>query len=499
MSWIAGIVLGIRSIALRDASITIEDRTVSPAAMSRLDAVDVSFRSAGSGRERSVSGTVEIPDADVALAGFVLRGPLEASLDSDDVLAASGGFALDLTDAELRYGADFAKPSGVPATIRGALTRDADGAIGADDLEIVLRNLVASGSLRTGADPILELTAAPFEIEGWETLVPVLGLVQPRGRVAITELVAKSRFETTRGRFALDALGMTLPDSAPLSLTGEVVLAGASIFSRDAKLLIAGEPFVVSPKLDDLGGDPRFEVRFETDGASSDALLAALVDLPDRLHGPLVARGTLRGPLGGAEPFLETLVGDIDFGIANGRIVGASILEAALGSLGKRVAESRRANSDAAWERFYSDEFENLGGKVRLSRGHLVSEPVTLAYRDYGVTLEGPMRLPDFDLDLRGSISLGPEVDRELARAFNAPDEYVPEKRELALQSVRGTPTDPKVQVSSNSVATLAAHYVKETQREDLKRAAEKELGPGSGEIIDRGLDALEGILGGRR
>jgi hypothetical protein len=253
----------------------------------------------------------------------------------------------------------------------------------------------------------------------------------------------------------------------------------------------------VSPKLDGLTGDPRFEVRFETVGASSDALLGAFAGLPDRLHGPLVASGTLRGPVGGGKPFLETLAGDIDFGIAEGRIVGASILEATLGSLGKRVAEARRA--DPAWERFYSDQFEKLAGKIRLSRGTLITEPVTLAYRDYGVTLEGPVRLPDFDLDLRGTITLGPAVDKELARAFNAPDEYVPAQRELVLQSVRGFPTDPKVQVASNSLASLATHYVKETQREDLKRAVEKELGPGSGEILDRGLDALDGILGGRR
>jgi hypothetical protein len=290
---------------------------------------------------------------------------------------------------------------------------------------------------------------------------------------------------------------MTIPDSAPLSLTGELVLAGASIFARDAQMLLAGEPFTISPKLDDLAGAPRFEVRFATAGASSDALLTAFADLPDRLHGPLVTSGTLRGPVGGEKPFLETLEGDIDFGIAQGRIVGASILEATLGSLGKRVAEARRG--DPTWERFYSDQFEKLAGKVRLSRGHLITEPVTLVYRDYGVTLEGPVRLPDFDLDLRGTITLGPAVDRELARAFSAPDGYVPAQRELVLQSVRGFPTNPKVQLASNSVASLAAHYVKESQREDLKRAVEKELGPGSGEVIDRGLDALEGILGGRR
>ncbi len=495
----AGIVLGIRTISLRDASFTIEDRTVSPATKSRLDDVDVSFRSSGSGGERRVTGTLSVPDADLALDGFAVRGPFEAEIASDDMLAGTGEFELDASAAALRYGADFTKPAGVEATVRGLLVTDADGALGADDLEIVVKNLVATGSLRTGADTQLTLSAAPFAIDGWEALVPALGLVTPTGRVGISELVVKPSLASTRGRFQIDPIDMTLPDSGPLSFTGEVVLAGASLFSRDAQLLLAGEPFTVSPKLDDLAGAPRFEVRFETAGASSDALLDAFAGLPDRLHGPLVASGTLRGPVGGEKPFLDTLVGDIDFGIENGRIVGASLLEAALGSLGKRVAESRRAQGDAAWERFYTEQFEKLAGKVRLERSHLISQPVTLAYRDYGVTLEGPVRLPDFALDLRGVLLLGTEVDRELARAFDAPDDYVPSQREVVLQSVRGFPTEPKVQLASNSVASLAAHYVKATQREELKRRAEKELGSGSGEIIDRGLDALEGILGGRR
>jgi hypothetical protein len=494
-----GIVLGIRTITLRDAMLTLEDRTASPPSTSSFEDIDIVFRAAGSGSARRLSGDVRIARSDLAMSGVSLRGPLNARLDLDDLRAASGVFEADASEAEIRYGADFAKPPGTPAVVRGTLARDSDGAIGADDLEIVLRNLVAKGSMRTGEAVTLQLAADPFELEGWEDLVPPLGLAKPRGRMSITELVVKPDLAGTHGRFTLDALELELPETGPLSFTGDVVLAGASLFARDAQLLLAGQPFVVSPKLDDLGGAPSFEVRFETTGASSDALLTAFADLPDRLHGPLGAEGTLRGPLFGAKPLSETLAGDVAFGIEKGRIVGASLLEAALGSLGKRVAESRQEQGSEAWERFYSEEFEQLTGKLHLEKGHLVTEPVTLGYRDYGVRLEGPIRLSDLELDLHGVLSLGPAVDAELARAFRASDDYVPQARELVLESVRGTPTKPKVQVSGNSVATLAAHYVKQTQREDLKRAVEKELGPGTGDVVERGLDALEGLLGGRR
>ena len=490
-----GVVLGIRTISLRDASLSLEDRTVSPPRTSTLEGIDLRVRGEGGGGE--LVGELSVARSDVRLAGLELTGPLTAHLETDDWLAGRGAFEVDADAAALRRGADFTKPAGTRARIRGDLVRDAAGALGVDALVIELHDLVAQGSLRTGDDPTLRLTAPPTEVAGWEALVPALALVKPRGRVAIEELVAKGDLAATRGRFAVDALEMQLPESGPLSFTGDVVLAGASLFARDAALTAAGQPFTVSPKLEGLDGAPRFELRFETAGADSDALLAAFADLPDRLQGPLRAQGTLRGPLSGSKPLMETLAGEVELSIDGGRLVGMSLLESALGSLGRRVADGVRGQKD--WERFTSDEFETLGGALRLSGGRLVTEPATLRYRDYGVRLEGPVRLSDLDLDLRGALTLGPALDAALARSFGAPDDYVPSERELVIQSLRGTPTAPKVQLGGSSLANLAAHYAKHAQREDLKRAVEKELGPGTGEAVDRALDVFEGLLGGKR
>jgi hypothetical protein len=493
----SGVVLGIQTILLRDASVSLEDRTVSPPRTSTLEDIDLRVRSAGAGSAHEVLAELEIARSDVALSGVELSGPLAARFEPDDLLAGVGAFEIDADDAVIRRGADFTKPAGTRARIRGDLVRDEAGALGVDALVIELHDLVAEGSLRTGDDLTLRLAAAPTEVAGWEQLVPALGLVKPRGRIAITELVAKSDLAATHGRFRVDTLEMQLPESGPLSFTGDLVLAGASLFARDAKLLAAGQPFTVSPKLDGLDGAPRFELRFDTAGADTDALLGAFAGLPDRLLGPLVANGTLRGPLSGEKPFLETLAGEVQLGIEGGRLVGASLLEAALGSLGQQLAATTRQRGAKQWERFYSEEFESLGGKLRLGGGRLVTEPATLRYRDYGVRLEGAVRLSDLELDLHGVLSLGPAVDAELARAFGAPDDYVPAPRDLVIQSLRGTPTAPKVQLAGSSIASLATHYVKQTQRDELKRAVEKELGPGTGEAVDRGLDVLEGLLGG--
>ena len=493
----SGIVLGIRSIALRDAALTIEDRSASPPVTSSLEEIDVDLRSDGAGAERRIAGKVRIARSDLTLSGLRLRGPLTAQLDGEDLTVLRGDFEVDADAAEIGYGADFAKPAGTRARVRGTLVRDARGALGVDDLVVELRDLVATGSLRTGEQTALRLEAGPVALAGWQELVPPLALVSPRGRLAVPELVLTPDLADARGRFALEDVTLQLPDSGPLSLSGEATLAGTTLSARDLRLLAADQPFLASPKLEGLGGTPRYEVRFETAGADSNALLAAFADLPDRLHGPLVAQGTLSGPLGGGKPLLETLSGRLELAIEGGRIVGASLLEAALGSLGARIAETTRQRGAEQWERFYTETFEQLSAKLRIVEGRLVSEPVTLRYPDYGVRLEGAIRLADMSLDLSGALSIGPAVDAELARAFGAPDDYTPSARELVIESVRGTPADPKVQLAGSSVANLTAHYLKHTQREDLRRAVEKELGPGSGEVVDRGLDLLEGLLGG--
>ena len=67
------------------------------------------------------------------------------------------------------------------------------------------------------------------------------------------------------------------------------------------------------------------------------------------------------------------------------------------------------------------------------------------------------------------------------------------------LASVRGELGAPKVQITGSAVATLAAAYAGQIEREELKKRIEKELGPGSGEIVDQGLDVLQGLLGGKK
>ena len=74
----------------------------------------------------------------------------------------------------------------------------------------------------------------------------------------------------------------------------------------------------------------------------------------------------------------------------------------------------------------------------------------------------------------------------------------MPEKRTIELASVRGQLGAPKVQLAGRSIAQIAAAYAGNAQADELKKRVEKELGPGSGELVDQGLEVLKGVLGGK-
>ncbi len=483
-------------LTLRDASIAV--------ARPYVDAERLAGRLGGTVRVGGVresprlEAQLELEDADLALAGATVRGAITLEADVTDALAkATGPFVLEASDADVRYGQDFTKPPGTRARLRGQLITDARGALGADDLALELRNAVLTGEVRTGAAPALRVKAEPFALDGWEELVPPLGLASPSGRIAISKLEMGSDPEATRGLFVLDALQLTLPERAPIALTGEVAWTGGTLRMRDARLVAAGQPFTVSGSLEQIRTAPRYELSFQTRGADSNALLAGFAGQPDRLQGPLDAQGALRGKLSGDTPLLQALEGEIRFEIAGGRIVGTSLLEAVLGSFGAQLGEAMRQRDPARWERFTSEKFELLDGSLRIARGTVVSQPVQIRYRDYGARLDGPIRLEDLGLDLQGTFEVAEALDAELARAFGAKEGYTPQRRTIPLASVQGTLVAPKVRIASAAVADLAASYVAVAQREELRRRVEKELGEGAGDAVDQGLDVLQGLLRG--
>ena len=491
-----GLAFGVRKIALTDASLALEDRSAPPAKTWSVADLDLTAQSAAAGEPVEIEGSL----ADVKGDALEVTGALSLEAQLSELGAgASGPFTIDGREASLRYGADFAKPAGTPFAVRGRIAPDKDGALAIEDLVIELHNLVARGALRTAPKTELQLAADAFDLGGWDAIVPALGVASPSGKIAIPKLVVTTDPLALRGEIGLDPLVATLPDMAPVALTGAIELLGSDLRTRGLEARAADQPIRVDARVAQLFDGPRYEIAFETKGADTNALLTGFAKQPDRLSGPLDLKGTLRGATGGGQSFLDALSGDIALDIQDGKIIGATLLEALLGSLGGRVNDALKQQGGKDWERFTTDQFESLLGTLHIEQGQLVTSPIKLSYPDWGAQLEGPIRLADLSIDLTGRITLGEALDAALARAFGAKTGYVPEQRTIELASVRGQLGAPKVQLAGKSIAQIAATYAGQAQADELKQRLEKELGPGSGELIDQGLGVLKGVLGGKK
>jgi hypothetical protein len=491
-----GLAFGIREIALTDASLALEDRSAEPAKTWSVADLDLTAQSPAANQPVKIEGSL----ADVKGDALEVAGALSLEAELDRLGAgASGPFTIDGRDARVRYGADFTKPAGTPFALRGRIAPGADGAIAIEDLVLELHNLVARGALRTAPKTELQLAADAFDLGGWDAIVPAIGVAKPTGRIAIPKLTVATDPLALRGEIALDPLVATLPDMAPVALTGVVELQGADLRTRDLVARAADQPIRIDARVAQLFDGPRYEIAFETQKADTNALLAGYAKQPDRLEGPLDMKGTLRGTTGDGQSFLDALSGDIALGVEGGRIVGATLLEAVLGSLGGRVNEALRTQGGKDWQRFTTDRFDSLLGTLHIEHGQLVTSPIELTYPDWGAQLEGPITLADLSIDLRGRITIGEALDAALARAFGAKSGYVPEPRTIELASVRGQLGAPKVQLAGRSIAQIAATYAGQAQTDELKKRLEKELGPGSGDLIDQGFDVLQGVLGGKK
>ena len=442
----------------------------------------------------------ELRASDAAYGATALSGPADLTARLDSVLSQPRGpFALDLSDAALT-GSGFAKPAGTRAQIRGTLGSDTRGELAVDDLRLALRNLEASGALRTAPRPTLTLSAEPFDVKGWGEIVPALALLAPEGRLALSELSVRSAPLDARGNLRIED-GRARLGREIVGVSGAIELLGDALQGQELAVRAAEQLFQVGLRVDSLFDTPRYRVDFETaeEGADVDALLATFAGQEGRVYGPLVGGGRLEGELGGEVDFLEAVRGEMRFGIEDGRIVGVSLLESVLGPLGARLSELGRDRVGGDLKRFYDERFESLSAALRISDGKVLSEPLDLVYQGYSARLEGPIALNDLALDLRGSLTLHEELDATLARAFGAGKDYAPRRRTLPLAAVRGSLGEPKVQLSGSAVEQIATAYAADAYQGELRKKVEKELGPGSGQIVDEGLRVLDGLLGGGR
>ena len=433
------------------------------------------------------------------------RGPLRAAgrlrLQTElatPLRAPSGRFRADAEEAELAWGGSFHKAEGVPAEITGRVAPASGGGAAIEDLQVGLRDMTLRGRVARLSPLSLELSSGPLELRGSEVLFPGLASLAPTGRAQVESLAYSAQPQSLRGRLRLEGVEAHPAGRSPLALRGTVVAEGQSVRLEEGQLTSDGQNLGLDAALEDLFGTPRYRMALEATKADANQVLTAFAGKPDMLFGLLGLQASFAGPLGGN--LLQTLQGHAGFGIDDGRLAGVSLLRAVferLGSAGETALDLGRAFGGKELERFYSDRFETLRGTFDVARGVARTDDLTFVYQGYGAVLKGTMGLADLALDTQGTLTFDEEVDALIGKELGIRN-YTPSRRTITLAAVTGTLTAPKVRLSSRSVADLASTYAAPMYVDPLRKKAEKALGKQGGDMVDQGVQILDGLLGGR-
>jgi hypothetical protein len=330
-------------------------------------------------------------------------------------------------------------------------------------------------------------------------LVPALAEYAPAGELGMRGLSVATEPLEVRGDLDLRGLRLRRPDGEEVVLRGSLRGTGAEIRSEKLVAVVAGQEVRLSAEVSDLAGRPRFAAEVDAADADSSALLALVTDKKDTLQGPLELHGALAGPLDSDGSLAEALEGTVRFHIEPGRLKGVSLLEKTfqrLGSVGEAALLAGRLKGGRTLQRFYEDEFQWLGGTLRIARGLARTDDLRLVYRNYTVDLRGAVRLLDQQLDLRGELTIDEEIDGAIA-SEGADGQKPPtgRSRVIPLARVTGTLESPRVEITDDAVLRFAARYATERKREKWEREIDERLGEGAGSQV---IDVLDGILRGK-
>lgn len=466
-----------------------------------LGAVSGTVSSSGSDAQiERVSVDLVLRDGEVALDDLSVRGQMKVRADIDGGLAnAKGTFQLDATEAELTYGELLRKGRGTAATATGRIETGSDGHIVIRDTQVKMRNFEAEVQVETGARTRSTLNAEPFDLAGWEALIPALEEYTPAGRVGLSDLRVATAPLELRGDVDLQALRLRRPDGTEVVLNGVLRGTGGGMRSENLVARLAGQEIRLAVDVADLAGRPRFDTQVEADDADSAALLALVSERKDTLQGPLDLRASLQGPLGGDRPLTDTLGGTVRFSIEPGRMKNVSLLEQVfkqMGGLGSAALLAGQLKGDGKMQRYYEDEFQYLGGTLRIAGGLARTDDLRLVYRNYTVDLRGAVGLTDQRLDLRGELTIDEEIDATIASPETpAPETRGGRSRVIPLARVTGTLAAPRVELTQEAMLHFAGAYTTGERREKWERQIDERLGEGAGR---QAMDILDELLKGK-
>jgi len=444
-----------------------------------------------------VSVDVVVRGGELAAEDLVVRGQMKILANLGEGFGdAAGSFQLDATDAEVEYGVLLRKGRGTAATATGRIVTGPDGEIGLQDTEVKIENFEAEVQVETGARDRTTIDAEPFDLTGWAERIPALADLNPSGELGIRGFVVAKKPLEMRGALDLHGVHLRRSDGEEVVLRGSLRGTGSEIRSEKLVAEVGGQEIQLSVLAYALDRQPRFAMKAEADAVESSALLALFTEKSDTLQGPLELRGKLSGPLGGDRPLSETLQGKVRMRIENGRLKGVSVLKRTfqgVGSAGDAAPPAGSLEGGRTLQRSYDDEFQYLGGTLRIANGLARTDDLQLVYHDYAVDLHGSVRLRDQQLDLE--LTMDDEIEGSVAnQGAVGPKSQPGQAREITLARVTGTLESPRVKLTDEGVVRLAAIYATAERREEWSEKIDEYLGEGAGSQV---MDALDQLLEG--
>lgn len=448
-------------------------------------------------------GRISLHAHELSLGDVVVDGPVDLEVSRVAGAAAAYDFSIEATRSRIAPGPRIVKPPGTPASARGRVDLAPSGDVAVRFDRVVLGEMTGTGSVRLGEATVFVLDAEPFALEGLRALVAPDTELPVAGRMSVEGLRVGLQPASVEGQVALDAVRIGLPAGGAIELEGRLVGRGDAVDLSGFEVRIGGQPLAVTGRVRDPLGERAFAIRLVSRGVlSADALLAGFEpSLAGTLSGPLQVEGSISGVPGEAMD-VATLLGSLDGRVAidigrqvgdggeGGRLVGFSTLAEvlrgleALGTLarlGRGLPGGRVPDLDA----YASDRFDRLEAHFTVHDGLLESEQLRVEYPQYGLGLQGTVRLVDLSLDMRGEMEIRPGLAATLGARSPEGGLVVP------IARIGGTLSEPDVTVSKAALGALAVQILPlapglESVTDEIEKVV-----PGAGRIFRERLGEI--------
>jgi hypothetical protein len=455
-----------------------------------------------------VGGLVRVPD-------YAVDGPFALDLEVREPFSGRprGSLELDLTDARVEYQSEFEKRAGMRAEMVSKFAPDAKGEI-VFESRIKLRDIdeiLLQG--RFGKSISVAATTPVFDVEGLSELMPALAPFAFEGPVAFEGLGLEwiegvpSRF---RGRLDLQGVGVSVPDAGRWGVSGQLLAEGTKIRTQGLKLKTRGLELSIRGEIDDPLGAARYALTFASVGtADVNDLLSAQTSVQDKLFGALELSGEIEGSARSRSDVYSSARGRVGFTVGKGGgglLRGVPILRAVLHrfpALGSMTRLTPSTHAGRSVDDYLSERFEVIEGDFEIGRGRVQARPLRLAYAGYEARLEGPIVLEDLALDMKGEIRLasdlvdavggwvrvrtwgkGPQARGTAPVTAPRPEvgagaakRAAPEPIRIPLARVTNTLSEPRVELTAETLAAVPRLLFEESGRDLLSIGIGKAIG----------------------